>query len=154
MSYIRNLRKQIGKELILVPSVAAVIRDDAGRLLLQRKSEDGSWSLPAGAIEPGESPSKAVVREVLEETGLDVNATVLLGVFGGAPDFRFVYPNGDPVEYLVALFRCIIVSDSHSPSDKETSVLKYFDQKEMPQLALPYPFELLFDDLDSKSRFN
>ena len=154
MNYIRNLRKQIGKELILVPSVAAVIRDGAGRLLLQRKSEDGSWSLPAGAIEPGESPSKAVIREVLEETGLDVKTTVLLGVFGGAPDFRFVYPNGDPVEYLVALFRCEIVGGSHSPSDKETSALKYFKQNEMPPLALPYPLALLFDDLETKSCFN
>ena len=65
-----------------IPCVGAVIRDDAGRLLMiQRAHEPGQglWSIPGGRIEPGETPEQAVVREVREETGLDVFCGPLLG---------------------------------------------------------------------------
>ena len=70
--YFQQLRARIGHDLLLLPSVAAVIRNSDGRLLLQEKASGEGWSLPAGAIEPGESPAQAVRREVLEETGLTI----------------------------------------------------------------------------------
>jgi 8-oxo-dGTP diphosphatase len=65
-----------------VPCVGAVIEDDAGRMLLiQRGHEPGKglWSVPGGRIEPGETDQQAVVREIREETGLDVHCGPLLG---------------------------------------------------------------------------
>ena len=53
--YYRRLRDLVGDELLLLPSVAALIRDAEGRVLVQKRG-DGTWSLPAGAIEPGETP--------------------------------------------------------------------------------------------------
>ena len=56
-----------------IPCVGAIVFDDAGRLLLIRRANppaQGSWSLPCGRVEPGESSEDAVVRELLEETGL------------------------------------------------------------------------------------
>jgi 8-oxo-dGTP pyrophosphatase MutT (NUDIX family) len=140
--YFRNLRAKIGHELLLIPSVAAVIRDESGSLLLQQKAEH-VWSLPAGAIEPGESPEDAVRREVREETGLLVEPTEIRGVFGGS-EFRLAYPNGDIVEYTVVLFRCRIAGASSGPLDPETQALRYFSREQMPALGFPYPTEALF----------
>src|ERR1700710_1142172 len=89
--YMKALRERVGDRLLLVPCVAAVIHDSEGRILLQRGTH-GSWSLPAGGIDPGEAPAQAVIREVWEETGLRVRPDRVLGVFGGADGFRLVYP--------------------------------------------------------------
>ena len=67
----------------------AVVRDQHGRLLLVRRGHEpalGKWSLPGGRIEPGESPAQAAAREVLEETGLEVEVGDLLqtvDIWGG-----------------------------------------------------------------------
>jgi len=65
-----------------LPCVGAVILDEAGRLLMIVRVHDpgqGLWSIPGGRIEPGETPEQAVVREVREETGLEVSCGPLLG---------------------------------------------------------------------------
>ena len=124
-----------------MPAVAAVVRDEQGRVLIQR-SRNEVWSLPAGAIEPGESPARAVVREVYEETGLVVRAERVLGVFGG-PRYRVTYPNGDRVEGLVTLFECVQVGGALIEANEETCFLRWFPLAEVPGLGVPYPEEAL-----------
>jgi len=141
--YLRHLRSKLGHELLLLPGVAAVIRDPQGRILLQEKSSGEGWSLPAGAIEPGESPEEAIRREVLEETGIVVEPREILGVYGGSA-FRYTYPNGDAVEYTVVLYHCIPIRTSGEELDGETKSLRYFAEFQLPTLALPYPRSALF----------
>lgn len=142
-SYIQELRRKVGSRRLLVPSVAAIIRDEQGHLLLQRKAGSEGWSLPAGAIEVGEGPEEALRREVREETGLLVRMATLVGAFGGR-DFRHTYPNGDEVEYTVLVYACSIGGASEEPTDVETVELRYFGEQDAPTLALPYPSTLLF----------
>lgn len=142
-SYAMELRGLIGNRLLLLPSVAAVIHDYAGNLLLQEKDSGEGWSLPAGAIEPGETPQEAIIREVAEETGLAVFPTNILGVFGGR-EFRYTYRNGHPVEYVVTLFKCQVLQNTGAWTDSETKSLRYFAKDDMPSLTLPYPVAALF----------
>ncbi len=141
--YLSRLRSKIGHDLLLLPGVAAAIKDDAGRILLQEKSSGEGWSLPGGAIEPGETPEQAVCREVREETGILVEPRGIIDVYGGS-HFRYIYPNGDEVEYLVVLYFCVPIGTSTEPLDPETRSLRYFGKDEMPKLALPYPSSALF----------
>lgn len=142
--YYQRLRNLVGHDLLIIPAVAAVIHDAHGRLLLQEK-HDGSWSLPAGAIEPGERPEQAIAREVLEETGLKCISSQVLSLCGGS-EFRHTYSNGDFVEYVIVLFRCT-VSSTHITafSDRdETRTIRYFSREDFPGLGLPYDVDLLY----------
>ena len=105
--YIRAIRSQVGHARLLMPSVAGIIRDDEGRILLVQVRDDGTWTTPGGAIEMVDTPADAVVREVWEETGLLVSPTRILAVFGG-PAFVVRYPNGDETQYISTIFECEI----------------------------------------------
>jgi 8-oxo-dGTP pyrophosphatase MutT (NUDIX family) len=152
-TYYKNLREKVGNELIFMPSVAGIIRNELGEILFQNKGDGEKWSLPAGAIEPGESPAIALVREVWEETGLHVVPTELVGVFGGK-DFRYKYPNGHQVEYNVFMFECEVQDGVLNPIDLETAELRYFQPAHMPELALPYPRELFLYKNQKSTYFN
>jgi 8-oxo-dGTP diphosphatase len=77
-----------------VRCVGAIVHDRAGRLLLIRRGHppgDGLWSLPGGRVEPGESDAEAVVRELIEETGLHVEPGRLVGSVERAGPAGVVY---------------------------------------------------------------
>lgn len=65
----------------LVPAAGVLAVDEQGRLLLQRRRDTGQWAIPMGKMELGETPSQCAVRETLEETGVQVEATGLLGIY-------------------------------------------------------------------------
>jgi ADP-ribose pyrophosphatase YjhB (NUDIX family) len=70
-------------QAVPTPAVGAVVLDDQGRVLLVRRGRPpgaGTWSLPGGHIEPGESPAEAAVRELLEETALRARVVCALGI--------------------------------------------------------------------------
>ncbi len=83
-SYLGRLRALAGDQMVLMfPGARAVIRDDAGRLLLIKRSDNGNWALPAGALEVGESVAEGAAREVREETGLTATELTPFAVYSG-----------------------------------------------------------------------
>lgn len=139
--YLKKLREKVGNEILQIPSAAAIVRDESGHILLVKSQSAEVWGLPAGAIDLGETPQQAVVREVFEETNLQITPTKIAGVFGGK-DFRYVYSNGDEVEYFIVVFECKVKSGELFARDGEVSDFKYFAAEEMPELAVPYPKHL------------
>src|SRR5947207_3682452 len=113
------------KALGVRPSVSAVIFDRRGRLLLQQRSDGGQWGLPGGSVEIGESVATAVVREVLEETGLTVSPRRIIGVYSD-PELQVVrYPDGNVWHYVNVCFECAVHSGTLTTCD-ETLALGYF----------------------------
>lgn len=109
--HIADLRRQVGTRRLLVPSVSVILADDRDRILLLRHHDGQRWGTPGGAIEPGERPADAAVREMWEETGLHVEPTALLGVFGG-PEHELTYDNGDVTAYVSSAFAVRVVGGS------------------------------------------
>lgn len=132
---VRELRAAVGHGLLQLPAASALTFDDDDRLLLILNSDDGCWSVPGGCIEPNESPEEAVRREVLEETGLEVDPLRLLGVYGG-PRFRVRYPNGDETSYVTATFRCAVTGGSLKADGEEALAARFFSWGEIDGLAL------------------
>src|SRR5689334_9354388 len=128
--YIARLRAHIGHDLLMLPSVSAVVRNGAGQVLLARRSDNGRWSLPAGVVDPGEQPADAVLREVFEETG--VRATIER--IGGVATHPVVYPNGDRCEYLNVWFRCRAADPAAQPrvNDDESTEVAWFGPDALP----------------------
>lgn len=114
------------------PGVAAIIQDDGGSILLQRRSDNGLWGLPGGSVEIGESVRDAIVREVREETGLTVEVLRLVGVYSD-PKFQTVrYPDGNVVHYISTLFACRILDGALQTCD-EMLDLQFFDPMHLPE---------------------
>lgn len=134
--YLRQLRERVGRDLLLVPSVTGIVFDDADRILLVRHSQGGVWVAPGGAVDPDETPADALVREVWEETGLWVEPTRLLGVFGG-PDFRVRYTNGDEVAYVMSLFECEPVGGELRADGHEITDVRFVSEQELHRLTIP-----------------
>jgi 8-oxo-dGTP pyrophosphatase MutT (NUDIX family) len=132
--YLRSLRAHIGHDLVLMPSIAVMIRDGEGRLLLVRDRDTGLWQTVGGGMDPLEQPAETAVREALEETGLLVEPTRILGVHAG-PLFRLTYPNGDMVAYVSISFAARVVGGAERPCGDEVDRLGWFGEAQA--LALP-----------------
>src|SRR4051794_35078965 len=79
----------------LVPSVNTVTTEGSGRILLIKRTDNENWSLPGGAMEPGESITEAAVRETLEETGIRVEVTGLVGIYTNPHHVILYTSNGE-----------------------------------------------------------
>ena len=117
----------------ILPSVCAVALDEEGRVLLHRRSDNGLWGLPGGKVDPGESVSAAVVREVREETGYEVATVRLTGVYSD-PTVRVVatYPDGRSVHYVNLCFLCRVVGGEATVSGEGLEV-GFFEPDRMPE---------------------
>jgi ADP-ribose pyrophosphatase YjhB (NUDIX family) len=129
--FIRSLRNKIGHDLLHLVGVSGVVVADDRRVLLVKSKECPTWMPIGGMIEPGEEPADAVVREVHEETGVQVVPQRLAGVFDG-PDVT--YRNGDRAHFVTIVFRCRPVAGEPRVNDDETTDVRYFPIDALPDL--------------------
>lgn len=145
-NYLYGLRQKVGHDLLLVPAVTMICRDEQGRVLLARHQDYDQWALPGGSIDPGERPADAAVREMWEETGLLVEPVRVQGVYGG-PAYYVTYPNGDQIVSVDTVFDCRIIGGQPAADQVEIKELRYFAPTELAALSLPLWVQITLADL-------
>jgi ADP-ribose pyrophosphatase YjhB (NUDIX family) len=131
--YVARLRSVVGHDALLLPSVCVLPRDAAGRLLLVRHVERGTWGCIGGMVEPGESPAEAARREAFEEAGVRVALGPILAAVGG-PRYEVTYLNGDHACYVAVAYAATISSGDPRPDHVETSEVGWFAADQLAAL--------------------
>ncbi|MFD7154833.1 NUDIX hydrolase [Kribbella sp. NPDC059898] len=124
----------------LVVAASAVITDDDGRILLIRRADSGNWALPGGALDLGESISDCAVREVREETGLDVEVTGMVGIYTD-PRHVIAYSDGEVRQQFNGCLTARTVGGSLMRSDESTDI-DYIDPARLTALPI-HPTQFL-----------
>ncbi len=128
--YVKYIRSMVGHNKIIMNASGAIIERD-NKILLQRRSDNGKWGLPGGIMEMGETYHEGAIREVKEETGLDIELDYLIGIYHNKD---MEWPSGDMAHVICAVFKAHITSGTLS-IDSESLELKFFSKEELPIIA-------------------
>jgi ADP-ribose pyrophosphatase YjhB (NUDIX family) len=118
----------------LVPAASAVVIDSEDRILLHKRSDNYLWSLPGGAMDLGESIGETIIREVKEETGLNVEVLKCTGLYTD-PRHIIEFSDGEIRQQFSICFHCKIIGGEITVSTESTQV-KFFTKQEIEQLNL------------------
>lgn len=106
----------------MVPSVNVVVANDAGEILLIRRSDNGNWALPGGAIDLGESVAQAAIRETSEETGINCEITGLVGIYTDPKHIILYTSNGEVRQEFSIVLIARPTGGTPTRSDESTEV--------------------------------
>ena len=124
---------RIGASASLSVACSAVLFDESrAKILLTRRSDNGQWCMPGGGMNAGESASEACIREVWEETGLEVTVERLVGIYT-SPHRIVAYNDGSRWQYVSLSFEVSAVGGELGLSN-ETTEFGYFSQEECKRL--------------------
>jgi ADP-ribose pyrophosphatase YjhB (NUDIX family) len=143
MGYIEEIRDIVGNQpLILVGTAVGVINNE-GEILLQKR-RDGSWGVPGGFLELGESAEEAGRREVLEETGIEIGKMELITVLSGK-EYFVTLPNGDQFYPVTIAYMSRDIKGGALKADgTETVEAKFFKPSELPESLNPMIKKMIF----------
>jgi len=136
MEYINGLRKYVGNQPLLMVGSTMLVLNAQKQLLMMKRSDTGCWGVPGGAMELGETTEETAKRELLEETGLEVNELTLFGVFSGN-ELYYRYPSGEEVYNVSIVYLARNVHGIIKLSDGEHREFKYFDLSQLPENISP-----------------
>ena len=130
MEYFRYLRQYVGHKPIILPGSVVIILNDQDEVLLQKR-HNGTWGLPGGLMDLGESFEEVAKREVFEETGLKVDNLNLLNVYSG-PEYYLKVENGDELYSATAVYYTENVCGALKLDYSESKDMKYFTIDNLP----------------------
>ena len=127
--------ERIGKDGEILVGCSATIFDETGqKVLLTRRADNHQWCLPGGHMERGETVAETCIREVQEETGLNVEVQQLIGVYSN-PNRIIQYADGN-MFHLVALNFKVVVVGGELTTSNETTEFGYFSLREIHNMDL------------------
>jgi len=149
MEYIKEMRKIVGHKPIMLCACGCLIFNEKGQVLLQKRSDDNLWGNPGGTMELGETIYETIIREIKEETNLEIKAENLkiFNIYSGEEQHH-IYPNKDEVYFVNIIFETNKYYDEIK-SDSESIELKFFDISKIPS-NITKPFESVLRDLKLK----
>jgi len=106
----------------LVPSANVVVTDDAGRILMIHRTDNGNWAIPGGAMDLGESLVDCAVRETREETGIECEVTGLVGIYTDPKHVILYTSDGEVRQEFSVVFTARPVGGTPTPSSESRSV--------------------------------
>ncbi|NGN67646.1 NUDIX domain-containing protein [Streptomyces sp. A7024] len=127
----------------LVVAASAIVTDEVGRILLQRRRDNGLWALPGGGMDVEDSLPGTAVREVKEETGLDIEITGLAGTYTD-PRHIIAYSDGEVRRQFNICFTSRITGGELSISDESTE-LRFTAPEEIAALPMHHTQRLRLD---------
>jgi ADP-ribose pyrophosphatase YjhB (NUDIX family) len=143
-SYLGQLRSLAGERTLLFVGARAVVRDQTGRVLLIRRSDNGHWAVPAGAMELGESIADCGIRELYEETGLRATAVTPYAMYTG-PAYTYTNMYADTYQLFIVAFRVDGWGGELRRVTEETTDARFFSPAELPSTLSPVVHETLAD---------
>ncbi|OFI50353.1 NUDIX hydrolase [Floricoccus tropicus] len=129
--YVEDMRKKIGHDLLILIGSNIILENEDAHVLLQKRT-NGSWGLPGGLMEIGESLEETAIREVHEETGLEVTDLKLVNTFSG-PQYQFTLENKDQIYVVTSVYKVISYKGIMNLESDETLDLKYFPYDSLPE---------------------
>lgn len=135
----------------VVPSVTAVVRDAEGRILLIHKVDNNLWALPGGGHDPGESIKDTVVREVQEETGLNVEVVRLVGTYTN-PRHVMAYDDGEVRQQFSLCFEARWIGGTPREDGTETKEVRWVSPTDLKGLNIHPSMRLRIEHAIDPSR--
>ncbi|CCP87970.1 NUDIX hydrolase [Candidatus Phytoplasma solani] len=130
MSYIEKLRHKIGREPIFSPGASIIVYEN-NKYLLQFRNDFKVWGLHGGAMNLGETGEQVALRELKEETNLNILEMYFFKTYVGEK-IKITYPNGDIVYPIVMAFVVTKTEGKLKSQKEEVKRLKWFDEKDLP----------------------
>jgi 8-oxo-dGTP pyrophosphatase MutT (NUDIX family) len=129
----------------LVPSVNVVVVNDTGEILLIRRTDNGNWAVPGGAIDLGESVAQAAVRETREESGIECAVTGIVGIYSDPKHVILYTSNGEARQEFSIVLTARPLGGQPTPSS-ETSEVRWVPAPEVLGYTMDRSMRIRIDD--------
>jgi 8-oxo-dGTP pyrophosphatase MutT (NUDIX family) len=129
----------------LVPSVNVVVVNDAGEILMIRRTDNDNWAIPGGAIDLGESVAQAAVRETREESGIECEITGIVGIYSDPKHVLLYTSNGEVRQEFSIVLTASPLSGQPTPSS-ESSEVRWVPVPEVREYTMDRSMRIRIDD--------
>ena len=144
--YIKKMRAQLGHQKFIHPAVRIIVENELGAVLMIQRRDNKNWGIPAGSLEEGETIKACIIREVKEETGLQITDCQVIGISSSPEKETVIYPNSDVIQYFTIEFYSNNWSGHIGDFDEKEVKVAQFVPKEWKQ-KLPKNEQSAFESL-------